>query len=41
MIVILLFKADESLFHTDDMKAESMTIILCRYVFHTFVFTLW
>ena len=35
MIVILLFKQNESLFHTHGMKAESMTIILCRYVFHT------
>ena len=36
MIVILLFK---SVFHTHGMKAESITIILCRYVFHTLVFT--
>ena len=39
MIVMLLFKQNESLFHTNGMKAESMTIILCRYVFHTLVFT--
>ena len=33
------FTVNESLFHTHGMKAESMTIILCRYVCHTLVFT--
>ena len=32
-------KQNESLFHTHGIKAESMTIILFRYVFHTLVFT--
>ena len=39
MIIILLLKQNESLFRTNGMKAESMTIILYRYVFHTLVFT--
>ena len=34
-------KQNECLFHTHGMKAESMTIILCRYVFHTLVFTVY
>ena len=34
-------KQNESPFHTNGMKAESMTIILCKYVFHTLVFTVW